>query len=152
MILRIVLPIAIVAFAIDQLSKWWVTGPLQLGWDNREYAVFPPFLQFRYAENTGINFGLFGGGADETRWILIGLSFVISAALTSWVWRRHNVAMAAGAGLVVGGALANAWDRFSHGAVIDFLNNACCGFDNPFSYNIADVWIFAGAIWIAIKA
>ncbi|MEM0988987.1 MAG: signal peptidase II [Pseudomonadota bacterium] len=152
MILRIVVPVAIVAFLIDQVSKWWVTGPLGLGWDNRDYPVWPPFLQFRYAENTGINFGLFGGGPEETRYILVAVKLIISAALIVWVWRRRSTAIAWGAGLVVGGAMANAWDRFSHGAVIDFLNNACCGFDNPFSYNIADVWIFAGALWIAIKA
>lgn len=152
MILRLVVPVAVVAFLIDQASKWYVLNVLEMGWDNRFLPIVPPLLNFQYAENTGINFGLFGGGPEETRWLLIALKLVISAALIFWVWRRASRPMAWGAGFVVGGAMANAWDRFHHGAVIDFLNNACCGFDNPFSYNIADIWIFGGALWIAWKA
>ena len=48
-------------------------------------------------------------------------------------------------GLVIGGALGNVFDRLYHGAVVDFLNMSCCGINNPFSFNIADVWVFAGA-------
>ena len=50
------------------------------------------------------------------------------------------------AGLLVGGALANVLDRLIYGAVADFLNMSCCGITNPFSFNIADVWIFVGAV------
>jgi len=151
-IVRIALPVAAIAFAIDQISKWWVTGPLGLGPGSPDYPVLPPYLQFRYAENTGINFGLLGGGPEEMRWVLIAVGLIVSLALAIWVRRRRSAAIALGAGLVIGGALANTWDRFHHGAVIDFLNNACCGFHNPYSYNIADVWIVAGAIWLALKA
>ena len=52
----------------------------------------------------------------------------------------------------VGGALGNAWDRLQYGAVADFLNMSCCGIDNPYAFNIADVAIFAGAALIALKA
>ena len=60
--------------------------------------------------------------------------------------------MAYGAGLVLGGAIGNAIDRVRHGAVADFLNTSCCGIDNPFSFNVADIAIFLGALWIALKA
>jgi signal peptidase II len=30
--------------------------------------------------------------------------------------------------------------------VADFITMACCGFDNPYSFNVADVAIFAGAL------
>ena len=148
LITRLLLPVAVLCFAIDQLSKWWVTGPLDMGYHNPYLAVMPPFLQFQYAENPGINFGIKVAGP----WVLIGLSVAISAGLSWWVSRKGRRDLALGAGLIVGGALGNAWDRLTHGAVIDFINNACCGFDNPFSYNIADIFIFAGAIWIALRA
>ena len=38
-----------------------------------------------------------------------------------------------------------ALDRALHGAVVDFLNMSCCGFHNPYAFNLADVFIFAGA-------
>ena len=37
-------------------------------------------------------------------------------------------------------------DRLIYGAVADFLNMSCCGIDNPFAFNVADVAIFAGAL------
>ena len=53
------------------------------------------------------------------------------------------------AGLLIGGALGNAFDRVVYGAVADFLNMSCCGFDNPYAFNVADIAIFAGAIGLA---
>ena len=56
------------------------------------------------------------------------------------------------AGLLIGGALANVVDRLIYGYVLDFLNNSCCGLNNPFVYNLADVFIFAGAIGLIFLA
>ena len=151
LLLRIILPVAVVIFVFDRLSKLWVVHWLDL--KNRlSLDVVPPFLNLRMAWNTGINFGIGGGGPDETRWVLIGLSVVISAALLWWVLRRNDRVLAYGAGAVIGGALGNAWDRFQWGAVADFLNMSCCGIQNPFSFNVADIAIFLGAVWIALKA
>lgn len=148
---RTMLLISIMVLVIDQFSKWYVLQILDLP-HRLDMPILPPFLHFRMAWNTGINFGLFGGGPGATRWFLIGITLIISAALIWWVLRRGQSALAIGAGLVLGGALGNALDRFRHGAVADFLNTSCCGINNPFSFNIADIAIFAGAIWIAIKA
>jgi signal peptidase II len=43
-------------------------------------------------------------------------------------------------------------DRLIYGYVLDFLNNSCCGLNNPFVYNLADVFIFAGAIGLIFLA
>lgn len=151
LLLRIILPVAVLIFALDRLSKVWIVDWLDLK-NLLSLDVVPPFLNLRMAWNTGINFGIGGGGPDETRWVLIGLSVVISAALLWWVLRRKDRALAYGAGAVIGGALGNAWDRVEWGAVADFLNMSCCGIHNPFSFNIADIAIFLGAVWIALKA
>ena len=50
------------------------------------------------------------------------------------------------AGAIVGGALGNAYDRVVYGAVADYLNMSCCTINNPYSFNVADVLIFGGAI------
>ena len=150
-LLRIIALVAVVVLAADQLSKWWVVEVMGLE-ERLVIPVLPPLLTFKMAWNTGINFGLFGGGSDATRWVLIGITVVVSGALVWWVLRRGSAAMAYGAGLVLGGALGNAWDRLTYGAVADFLNTSCCGIDNPFAFNVADIAIFAGAVWIALKA
>ena len=138
------------AFLIDQISKYWVIHVLDLS-RVRAIDVLPPLLNFRYGENRGINFGLFDGVSDASRWILIGLALVICSAVVLWA-RRHPLTKWAkiSAGLLIGGALANVVDRIVYGYVLDFLNNSCCGFTNPFVYNIADIFIFGGALGLIL--
>ena len=45
--------------------------------------------------------------------------------------------------------MANVLDRLIYGAVADFLNVSCCGIENPYAFNFADVAIFIGAIGLA---
>lgn len=144
--MRALLIAAGLALALDQISKIWVVFGLDLV-SRLHIPVAPPLLNFHYGENTGINFGLFGGGSEAGRWILIALSLGISLALALWVRRAHGtrLSMLISAGLVIGGALGNAYDRIAYGYVLDFLNMSCCGIRNPFVFNIADVFIFAGA-------
>jgi signal peptidase II len=113
--------------------------------------VLPPFLNFRMAWNRGVNFGLFAHDADVMRWVLIALALAISVWVWMWVRREAPGAMVRiSAGLLIGGALGNVIDRVIYGAVADFLNMSCCGFHNPFSFNLADVAIFVGAFGLVV--
>lgn len=141
--MRILFWSAFAAFLIDQASKYVVIHLWEL-WRVREIDVLPPFLNFRYGENRGINFGL---GDGVSVWMLIILALAICAGILFWVTRTKLSRLAMGcAGMLIGGALANVVDRMIYGYVLDFLNNSCCGLKNPFVYNLADVFIFAGAI------
>lgn len=143
--MRLVFWVAFWTFLLDQASKYLVVHMLDLR-RLHQIDVLPPFLNLRMAWNTGVNFGLFGQGSDLTRWVLIAVALVIAGGVVWWV-RRENPGprgMAA-AGLMVGGALGNVVDRILYGAVADFLNMSCCGIDNPFAFNVADVAIFLGA-------
>ena len=134
------------AFAIDQISKYVVIHMMELA-RIRSIDVLPPLLNFRYGENRGVNFGLFGGGSEASRWILIALATVICVAVIIWARKNARKPIAQiSAGLLIGGALANVLDRLIYGYVLDFLNMSCCGINNPFVFNIADVFIFAGAL------
>jgi signal peptidase II len=148
--MRFVATIAVVIFVFDQLTKWWVVHVMELA---RVGAidVFPPYLNFRMAWNTGINFGLFSGNADWTRWVLI--SVALGIVLFVLVWMRRDPPGRPGlifAGLLIGGALGNVVDRVLYGAVADFLNMSCCGIDNPYAFNVADISVFVGAIGLAL--
>ena len=135
--------------ALDQVTKWAVVQWLNLK-DIGEYDLFDPFLVFRMAWNRGVNFGLLSSDSDVTRWILIALALGISAWVVIWVRREGGKWAEISAGLLVGGALGNVVDRLVYGAVADFLNMSCCGIENPFSFNIADVAIFAGALGLVL--
>ncbi len=132
-------------FMLDQTSKYFVVHWLDLR-SLGEIDVWPPFLNFRMAWNRGINFGLFSGDSDWVRWLLIALALAICLWVIYWV-RKENFGRLAyiSAGILVGGALGNVLDRILYGAVADFLNMSCCGFENPFSFNVADVGVFVGA-------
>jgi signal peptidase II len=148
--MRLALKTALGCLALDQATKFLVVEWLDLG-SHQEIAVLPPFLQFRMAWNEGINFGLLSQSHETGRWLLIALALAISI----WIWRwaareATNKRAQVSAGLVVGGALGNVIDRILYGAVADFLNMGLPGFDNPFSFNVADIAIFVGALGLVL--
>ncbi|SFE39029.1 signal peptidase II [Roseivivax sediminis] len=148
--MRIVAISAAVIFVLDQVSKYWIVHAMAL--DVRGVIdVFPPYLTFRMAWNYGINFGLFAGQQDLTRWVLVAVALGI--VLFVLVWLRRDPPGVPGliaGGVLIGGALGNVVDRLLYGAVADFLNMSCCGIDNPYAFNVADIAIFAGAAGLAL--
>ncbi len=141
---------ATIVFVLDQITKLIVVQGLNLI-ERGVIEVLPPFLTFRMAWNTGINFGLFSNQAEFMRWVLI----TVALAISGWVWlwiRREGAGRWAhvSAGLLIGGALGNVIDRIVYGAVADFLNMSCCGIENPYAFNVADISIFAGAFGLIL--
>lgn len=145
--MRLLTLCAFLAFILDQASKYLVIHMMEL-WRIRSYDVLPPILNFRYGENRGINFGL---GDGVSVWILIAIACGIVLAVLIWAMRTPLRPFAlASAGLLIGGALANVADRLYYGYVLDFLNMSCCGWRNPFVFNVADIFIFAGAFGLIL--
>lgn len=134
---------ALVFFGVDRFSKIAMLRWLDLP-SHHDIPVWPPYLQFVMAWNYGVNFGWFSG--VDLRWLLVGLSLAISVALLWWVRRARGWLLPMAAGMVAGGALGNAYDRVFFGAVVDYINMSCCGIMNPYSFNVADVWIFVGTM------
>lgn len=148
---RLLLWAALAAFAIDQISKYLVVHVMRVADQPEGIDVLRPLLVFKYGENRGINFGLFQGNSEAARWILIGVSVAICVGVLVWLSRAApSRLMLLCGGLLVGGALANVVDRVLYGYVLDFLNMSCCGINNPFVFNLADVFIFAGAIGLVL--
>ena len=142
--------VAAAVLALDQITKMAVVFGLDLA-NRGEIDVWQPYLVFRMAWNYGMNFGLLAQGSDWGRVVLIALAVVISGWVWLWV-KRENSGLRAeiAAGLLIGGAAGNVIDRIAYGAVADFLNMSCCGIDNPFAFNVADVAIFFGAIGLVL--
>jgi len=148
--MRMVFWVALATFLIDQASKFLIVRVMDLR-HLGEIDLVPPYLNLRMAWNYGINFGLMAQDNALTRWILICVAIVISGIVLWWVHREPSGRwQGASAGLLLGGAMGNVVDRLIYGAVADFLNMSCCGINNPYAFNVADIAIFAGAVGMVI--
>jgi signal peptidase II len=138
--------IALISLFCDQLSKLTMLYVFDLPLVGK-IDVLPPYLQFTMAWNYGVNFGLFANSTEIMRWVLIIIAFLICFVVVRWsVSEKFGTLGLVACGFLVGGAAGNAIDRLFHGAVVDFLNVSCCGINNPFAFNVADIFIFLGAI------
>ncbi|MGP9789878.1 signal peptidase II [Roseinatronobacter sp. NSM] len=148
--MRVAIGVMALVLVADQASKWAVVEGM--GLKQRLFIpVFDPYLNFAMAWNTGINFGLLSSGSWAARAVLIAVALAICGWV--WIWVRRDGArkwMQLSAGLLIGGALGNVIDRLRWGAVADFINMSCCGVQNPYAFNIADIAVFAGAFGLIL--
>ena len=136
---------------LDQITKYLVVFYMNLI-ERGQMSVWPGFIHFHMAWNSGINFGLFSNNGLAARWILIVIALGICGVVTYWMRRETRSIALISAGMVIGGALGNVVDRILHGSVADFLNITCCGLHNPFAFNVADIAIFAGLLGLMLFA
>lgn len=139
---------ALVVIILDQLTKAWIIGGVSLH-QIGQIPVLPPILNFSWVENTGVSFGLFGGG--EARWGLTIFSIVVSAGLAWWALRADRRLLITAIGLVMGGALGNVIDRVRFGYVVDFIDFSGTGVF-PWVFNIADSAITVGVVLLIIDS
>ena len=144
-----ILLFSFVFLTVDQLSKWFVVFYLDL--EQKLYLnLNNQFMNFYMAWNKGINFGLFEGDSTVQAYLLTAISIIISIVFFVWLRNSTRFLMQILASLVIGGALGNAIDRLLYGAVADFINVTCCGIRNPYSFNLADIFIFIELIGLLI--
>jgi len=147
--------IALAVIILDQLTKAWVLGAI--GAEHISYIrdgypiakVFPPYFNLTYVLNTGVSFGLFGGGAG--RWILSVFSVVVAGLLVWWATRANRRLLVAAIGLVMGGAVGNVIDRIRFGGVVDFLDFSGTGLF-PWIFNVADSGITVGVVLLILDS
>ena len=107
-------------------------------------------LNLQYTINTGVNFGLAGEASTARQLLLSGAALLICLAVIVWGMRTTQKWAALAAGLFAGGGLANAYERLAFGGVFDYLNFSTSFFDNPFSFNLADIYIFLGLVFFLL--
>ncbi len=139
----------VLVFVIDQITKYWVLHVMSLD-RVRSIDLLPPWLNLRMAWNQGVNFGLMSSDTDIMRWVLIAVAVAVCIWVWLWVRRGGGLWAQIAAGLLIGGALGNVVDRMAYGAVADFLNMSLPNWSNPYSFNVADIAIFAGALGLIL--
>lgn len=135
---RVGIGCAAAALALDQGTKALALGTPALV-DGVELL---PILNLVLVRNHGVSFGMLSGVVPW--WALILLSLAIVATLAVWLWRSQGRAVSMALGLIIGGALGNAFDRARFQAVTDFLDFHVAAYHWP-AFNLADVAVVCGA-------
>jgi len=142
--------VAVVVFALDQLVKWVVAGPLHL--KTLGQIEFFPIFNLTWVENFGVSLGLLTADSATGRWLLTGLTALIATVVAIWLWREKNRQDVTGLGLVLGGALGNILDRVRFGYVVDFADLHFGAFRPFLVFNIADAAITVGVLILLFRA
>ena len=136
---------ALAVLALDQASKLWLLFVFDIG--HRGAVQLTPFLDLVLAWNVGISFGWFQNDSAVAQTGLMIVKAVAVVVLAIWMARSRTLMSTVALGLIIGGAVGNAIDRFAYGAVVDFalfhLQIAGSTF-NWYVFNLADVAIVAG--------
>lgn len=129
--------------ALDLYTKFVVSG------DNNTIIV-SSFIKLHTINNYGIAFSLFDGLQDGGRLLLsiVILIVLIFVAYELYKNLRSSINYLLGLSLVLGGGVANFIDRFDNGSVTDFIILHYENIYFPAVFNIADLSISIGAMFI----
>jgi len=143
--LRLGIIAAVAVLALDQASKLWLLRVFDIG--HRGSVKLAPFFDLVLAWNPGISFGWFQNDSPTAQIVLMLVKAVAVLILALWMARSRTLVATLALGLIIGGAVGNAIDRFAYGAVVDFaLFHVQIGGNtfNWYVFNLADVAIVAG--------
>lgn len=140
---RKILTIAIIALAIDQITKVATSIILDL---NKPIEVIKDFFYLTLCHNEGAAWGLF----SNTKIIILIGSIIALIVIYHFIYcfkknNRNNLAF----GLLLGGLSGNLIDRLLFGYVRDFLDFYIFKYDYPV-FNIADICIVLGVFLLII--
>lgn len=139
-----------VIILLDQASKAWVIYGLRL--PTHGPVTILPFFSFTYVLNSGMSFGLLGGGLF--RWVLTLFQLAAGCALGYAASKQTKPLAGIALAFIAGGAIGNAIDRVHLGKVVDFIDFSGTHVF-PWVFNVADSAITIGVgllAWYFLKS
>jgi signal peptidase II len=130
-----------VTLVLDQANKLWLIDVFDIA--ARQPVRLASFFDVVFAKNPGISYSLLSARSAGGRWALVAFAAIAMLLIGVWLWRTTTRFVALALGLILGGALGNAIDRFSYGWVADFYYFHVGAF-HWYIFNLADVAIVAG--------
>ncbi len=142
--------VALLIFIVDQLTKWFVIGPLNL--EAVQNIQLLPFFDFTWVENRGISLGIAQAQNETHRWILVAVTAAIAVGVAWWIRREEARGDQLALAMVLGGALGNIVDRTRYGYVVDFLDLHFGTFRPFYVFNVGDAAISIGVVILLLRA
>ena len=142
-----ILGVSLAIVLLDQITKQVMDGWLGLCQPyacERQYIL--PFFQLVVLYNEGAAFSFLADAGGWQRWVLSGVSLIVSIGICIWLLRltSEQRILRWSLALILGGALGNLIDRALFGHVIDFLVLYYDPYYFP-AFNVADAAISLGA-------
>lgn len=130
-------------FMIDQTTKAWASRRLRFDGDQE---IIPGFLNFAYAQNTGVAFSMLDDQGDSGRWGLSAVAYIAAVLVLYFFWRtpRSDDRVLGALALMLAGIMGNVVDRTRLGFVVDFIDVQFGSWHYP-TFNMADIAICTGA-------
>lgn len=130
-------------FMVDQMTKAWAVRRLRFGDD---IPVISGFLNFAYAQNTGVAFSMLDDHGDAGRWGLSAVAILAGILVLYFFWRtpRSDDRILGSLALLLAGIAGNVVDRLRLGFVVDFIDVQFGSWHYP-TFNVADMAIVIGA-------
>jgi signal peptidase II len=139
-----------IVILLDRLTKTWIIDHIRTG---SAIPIIPHVFRLTHVLNFGAAFSLLATFPPNTvRWGLIAFSILAAIIVLAMLWRTGrtfnltSVALA----LILGGALANLYDRVRFHHVVDFLEVTIVHYHWP-DFNVADSCIVIGAGLLLIE-
>ncbi|MCH1549459.1 MAG: signal peptidase II [Nitrosopumilus sp.] len=141
-----------ISFAIvilDQLTKKIILAKMAL----RDVVEVTSFFDIVHLHNYGAAFSFLHNAGGWQRYFLSAISILVSIVLPFYIKKnQHDIFLAMGLTLVLGGAIGNLVDRLFLGYVVDFVS---LHIDDVFywpAFNVADSAISLGVILLIYDA
>jgi signal peptidase II len=141
--------LAALVFVLDQVTKYWILHIVHL--PERGSIEVLSFFRLTFVGNIGVSMSLFRADTDFARWMLVGVTAGIAAAVAVWIAREKARGDIVALGLVLGGAIGNIVDRVRLGYVVDFLH-FFIGEHSFWVFNVADAAISGGVMLLLARA
>jgi len=134
---------------LDQLTKHWVVSYFSTKPEGYTVPILGQMLSLEYVQNQGVAFSLLEG--QTVMFLFIAVAIGVIGYL---YWRSRatgSLALKLTFGLVLGGAIGNLIDRFSHSYVVDFIHFQIPAIHFDFAvFNVADSAISIGVVLLAL--
>ena len=140
------------SIAFDQISKIWVRNNFE---SYSEKSIIGDVFTLIKVENTGAFLGMGSELSEIPRillLIILPVIVLISITLYTYIDKSLDKLSIIGFSLIIGGGIANIFDRIVFGSVTDFLYINLGGIFKTGIFNIADLSVTTGMILILISS
>ncbi|MFL2607211.1 MAG: signal peptidase II [Flavobacteriaceae bacterium] len=141
----------ILSIFFDQYSKFWIRNNIE---SYNEIELIGSFFTLIRVENSGAFLGMGSELSYIPKLILLiifPILVLVAVSIYTYVDKKLDNLSLVGFSLIIGGGIANIFDRIVYGSVTDFLY-INLGFFKTGIFNIADLSVTTGMILILIAS